>query len=378
MRIKSRRLATASLFCVTCISVLFAAEHGSSVMYAPSSTRLKPGSLYPRALELQHAGSQNGYMLATFEMSSKGMPSFPIYRSTNGGVSWKLLSHVFDTRNGWGMRFQPFLYELPEPFASMPAGTILCLGNSIPDDLSKTRLDMYKSLNHGATWSFVSHIAQGGAANPDGTQDPVWEPFALLTNGKLIVYYSDERDPAHNQKIVHQASVDGLTWESVVDDVAIGLKQRPGMPVVAKMGNGKYIMSLECVCDGTSYTAIKTSNDPEHWNANETGTIVSHTGGTPYVVWMPSGGRNGAIILSSYGHDELLANRSFGAPGSLWIPIGATVGNGYSRSLLVRSDNKTLFEISPVSQPSGYNNIVCGTQTIDDDLRSTGVDSAIN
>jgi hypothetical protein len=317
-------------------------------------------------------------MLATFEMSAKGTPSFPIYRSTNGGVIWKLLSRVFDSQNGWGMRFQPFLYELPEPFASMPAGTVLCLGNSIPEDLSKTRLDMYKSLDHGATWNFVSNIAQGGAANPDGTQDPVWEPFVLLANGKLIVYYSDERDPAHNQKIVHQASVDGLTWGSVVDDVALDLKQRPGMPVVAEMGNGKYIMSMECVCDGTTYTAIKTSDDPEHWNAGEAGTIVSHTGGTPYVVWMHSSGRNGTLILSSYGHDELRTNRSFGAPGSLWIPIGATVGNGYSRSLLVRSDNKTLFEISPVSQPSGYNNIVVGTQTIDDDLRGTIVDSGIN
>jgi len=198
-----------------------------------------------------------------------------------------------------------------------------------------------------------------------------------LANGKLIVYYSDERDPAHNQKIVHQTSVDGLSWGSVVNDVAIDLKKRPGMPAVAMMDNGKYIMSLECVCDGTTYTAIKTSNDPEHWIADEAGTIVSHTGGTPYIVWMPSGGRNGTLILSSYGHDELLTNRSFGAPGSLWIPISAAVGNGYSRSLLVRSDNKTLFEISPVSQPSGYNNIVFGTQKIDD-LRSTSVDSAIN
>src|ERR1035438_1026792 len=39
MRIKSRRLATASLFCVTCISVLFAAEHGSSMCRIKASTR---------------------------------------------------------------------------------------------------------------------------------------------------------------------------------------------------------------------------------------------------------------------------------------------------------------------------------------------------
>jgi hypothetical protein len=362
-------LAAVSLLSALCIPALPAVVHGPSTMYAPSSARPKPGSLYPRALQLRHSNSQNGYMLATFEESAKGVPSFPIYRSTNGGLSWKLFSRVSDTQNGWGMRFQPFLYELPQSFASMPAGTVLCLGNSIPTDLSQTRLEMYKSLDRGATWSFVSHISRGGAANPDGTKDPVWEPFALLSNGKLIVYYSDERDPAHNQKIVHQTSVDGLTWSSVVDDVAIDLKQRPGMPVVAKMGNGRYIMALECVCDGTSYTAIKTSSDPEHWDAGEVGTIVSHTGGTPYVVWMPSGGPNGTLILSTYDHDEFFTNCSYGVPGSPWMPVGATVGNGYSRSLIVLLDDKTLFEISPVSQRSGYNNVEFGTQTIDDDLR---------
>ena len=346
-------------------TTLFAATHAPSTLYAPRVETPKPGSLYPRALQLRHAGKLNGLMLATFEEYVKGTPSFPIYRSTDGGVSWSPYSRVADTQNGWGMRFQPFLYELPQALGSMPAGTVLCLGNSIPNDLSQTRLELYQSRDHGATWTFVSHIAQGGAANPDGKHDPVWEPFALLANQKLIVFYSDERDPNHNQKIVHQTSKDGTNWSNIIDDVALAPEQRPGMPIVSKMGNGKYIMSWECVCDGTTYAAIKTTSNPEHWNASDTGTRISNTGGTPFIVWLPSGGLNGTLILSSAGSDSLAVNQSYGRPGSPWKRIASAVATGYSRSFIVLSDDETLFEVSPVGQPSGYNNIVYGTLTID-------------
>jgi hypothetical protein len=341
-----------------------AATYGPSTMYAPPPSVPKPGSLYPRAVQLHHAGSQNGIMLATFEEYSKGTPSFPIYRSTNGGATWSVFSHMTDTENGWDMRFQPFLYELPEALGSMPAGTILCFGNSIPADSSQTRLEMYKSLDHGARWFFVSHIATGGVANPNGTQDPVWEPFALLANKKLIVYYSDERDPKHNQKIVHQTSADGIQWGKVVDDVAIGAADRPGMPVVAKMGNGNYIMSWECVCGGSVYTSVKTASDPESWNAPDAGSKIAGSGGTPYIVWTPSGGPNGTLVQSSNASGDILVNRAYGAPGSVWTQIRATVGKGYSRSFVILSDSNTLFEISPVLGGNGYNNIVYGAQLI--------------
>ena len=149
------------------------AIYGPSTLYAPLPAAPKPGSLYPRAIRLKYAGPQNGFMLATFEEYLRETPSFPVYRSTDGCATWSLFSRVRDTQTGWGMRLQPFLYELPRTLGSMPAGTILCLGNSIPSDMSHTRLDLYRSVDRGATWSFVSHMAAGGAANPDGTQDPV-------------------------------------------------------------------------------------------------------------------------------------------------------------------------------------------------------------
>ena len=69
--------------------------------------------------------------------------------------------------NGWGLRYQPFLYELPRPFAGLPRGAVLCAGNSIPDDLSQTKIDVYASTDHGRTWRFLSSVARGGRAIPN-------------------------------------------------------------------------------------------------------------------------------------------------------------------------------------------------------------------
>ncbi|MDW5267697.1 MULTISPECIES: sialidase family protein [Acidobacteriaceae] len=344
---------------------VWAAIDRPATMYGPLSSSPKPGSLYPRAIQLKHAGSKNGYMLATFEQYTRGVPVFPVYRSSDGGATWSHISDVIDTRNGWGMRFQPFLYELPQPLGLMPAGTILCFGNSIPHDLSKTQIDMYKSTDKGATWIFVSHIANGSNAIPDSKHSPVWEPFALLANGKLIVYYSDERrKPLHNQMIVHQSSSDGVTWGRTIKDVAIAPRERPGMPVVAKMGNGSYIMTWECVCDGTQYTSYKITQNPEIWDAPNAGTKIPGSGGTPYTVWIPSGGADGTLISVSNSSNNLFTNKSYAVSGSSWTQVGAVLGKGYSRCLVVLRDMNTLFEIGPIAQSDGYNEIRYARQLI--------------
>lgn len=53
-------------------------------------------------------------MLTTWENYTPTKPYFPIYRSTDHGFTWNPLSQVQDTVNGWGLRYQPFLYELKQ------------------------------------------------------------------------------------------------------------------------------------------------------------------------------------------------------------------------------------------------------------------------
>ncbi|MDO0934905.1 RICIN domain-containing protein [Streptomyces sp. DG2A-72] len=329
-----------------------AISRASQTMYTPPSNAPSPGSLYPRAVRLQHSGSSDGTLLATFEQYSSGTPVFPIYRSTDNGSSWTQISSITDTHNGFGMRYQPFLYELPTAVGNFPAGTILAAGNSIPSDLSSTELDLYASTDHGASWSYVSTIATGGKADPTNGQTPVWEPFLMVSGSKLIVYYSDQRDPNNGQKIVHQVSTDGLTWGSVVNDVATSTySDRPGMPVVAKLPNGNYVMTYEFwgAPEGGFAVYYKISSDPEAFGS-ATGIALKATDGTvptssPYITWLPTGGANGTLVVSANSTDDLFLNTQNGAAGQ-WTRIASTVPGGYSRGLLPLADGHSLLVLS--------------------------------
>jgi len=99
--------------------------------------------------------------------------------------------------NNWGLRYQPFLYLLPEPIVDLPANSILLAGNSIPTNLSNTQIDLYSSIDNGYNWKFISHITAGGATIPHNGILAAWEPFLLLHTSELICFYSDERDPQY-------------------------------------------------------------------------------------------------------------------------------------------------------------------------------------
>jgi hypothetical protein len=367
------RIGVAAL--LTCLLIISSVSaYGPSTMYTSPGTDPSPGSLYPRVLTLKHNGSHNGTMLATFEKYMNGTPVFPIYESTNGGVSWSQVSSAADTVNGWGLRYQPFLFELPQAIGSMPAGTLLLFGNSIPNDLSQTKLDMYKSTDRGRNWTFVSSIASGGAAHPNGLEDPVWEPFALVYNNKLIVYYSDERDPAHNQKLVHQTTTDGVNWGPVVNDIALGNK-RPGMPIITKLGNGNYIYVYEYGGAPEANFAIyyKISSNPENFGpANQPGTVLRTRDGviptsSPYVTWLSGTGPNGTIAISAYSTSEIFLNAENGASGN-WTRISSPVPGGYSTALEPLGDQHSLFIISSGALPNGANrnSVVYGSIDIGD------------
>lgn len=135
----------------------------------------------PRTLYARNEQLPNGDILATWENYSPEPPPvyFPIYRSSDYGGSWTEISRVHDTANGLGLRYQPFLYYLPERVGRFRAGTLLLAGSSIPTDLSSTQIDLYASHDLGHTWKFLSHIASGGRALPENGLTPVWEPFLL-------------------------------------------------------------------------------------------------------------------------------------------------------------------------------------------------------
>ena len=150
------------------------------IVFVPSINYMDPRVLYARTVELEE-----GVLLATWENYSPEPPLvyFPIFRSVDGGKIWKEISKVTDQVNNWGLRYQSFLYELPERFGHYAVGTLLLAGNSISTDLNYTQIDIYASEDKGYTWHFVSRVASGGAAIPDNGIPAIWEPFILLYEG---------------------------------------------------------------------------------------------------------------------------------------------------------------------------------------------------
>ncbi|KAF1833859.1 Oligoxyloglucan reducing end-specific cellobiohydrolase [Decorospora gaudefroyi] len=325
-----------------------------NVIFTPEENFRDPRVLYARSAQLP-----DGSLLATWENYSPEPPQvyFPIYKSCDGGLTWKEFSRVEDTQRGYGLRYQPFLYVLPHAIGGYKAGDVLISGSAIPSDLSSTHIELYGSRNGGRTWKFISHIASGGEALPNNGLTPIWEPFLMLHERKLICYYADQRENAtHGQKLVHQTTRNLRHWGPVVDDVdEPRYTDRPGMPTVAKLPNGKFFYLYEYGGGDaitTSYqfpVYYKIARDPEKFDESPAISLQATDGtiptGSPYVVWTPYGGKNGTIIVSANSGTkadgtEVYINKGLGE--GPWIKVDTPEGSSYTRHLRVLKDPRKL------------------------------------
>ncbi|KAJ7697816.1 BNR/Asp-box repeat protein [Mycena rosella] len=325
-------------------------------IFKPPSSYIVPRTLYARTVLLPQDGTDQNVLLATWENYSPEPP-----------LTWTPFSNVMDTQNGWGMRYQPFLYELTEAIGAFPAGTILCAGNSIPTNLSNTQIDVYASLNKGRTWQFVSHVAAGGLAEPTNGDTPVWEPFIMTFNHQIVIYYSDQRDPLHGQKLVHQVTSDLRTWGAVVDDVAYdAFAARPGMTTIALLPNGQYIITYE-YCNspqGGCVVTYRLASSPLTFNAAAPGTFLVATTGevptsSPNVAWTPTGGANGTIIVSANSHTGVFVNKALGAAGG-WTYVQTNATRSYAREVRVLPTTSQIM-LTGGGSLGGTTNAVTGT-----------------
>jgi len=250
-----------------------------------------------------------------------GQTPFPIYRSIDGGVTWNPYSQILDQVNGWGMRYQPHLYVLPTAFGGYAKGTVLCVGVS-------EYIDVYASTNYGLTWHFVSHISYGSGPEITTSGDAaIWEPFFLMYGSELIVYYSDQRDPAHSQKLVLQTTTDLVTWTAAIDVIADETySHRPGMASVSYLSSiNLYFITYELCASGCS-TFYRWSSSPLTFNsASSTTTSFPATGGSPYHIYY-----NGKIYANTGSNANLFVNT---AGTTTWTSVNIAQVTSYSRCL---------------------------------------------
>ncbi|NUP42480.1 MAG: exo-alpha-sialidase [Streptomyces sp.] len=286
-----------------------------------------------RLSERQPGGSQT--LLATFQQFDFERPGgFPVFRSDDGGRTWRRWSNVPGNGEPGRMWLQPFLYELPRAFAGLPKGAVLCAANSL--DSSSTRIVLYASVDGGLTWRFLSTVAEGGPPNPQNGNTPVWEPFLLLHRDRLVCYYSDQRDPDYGQKLAHQTSTDLLHWGAVVDDaVGTEYRMRPGMATVAQVHRSLWIMTYEYGVSDTYYPVrYKLARDPESFGPSPAQELLDQDGyapsAAPTVAWSDSGGPLGTIVVSANSDADFFVNRDLGDPGK-WTRVSSAMPRGYSR-----------------------------------------------
>ncbi|MGN1234959.1 MAG: exo-alpha-sialidase [Christensenellaceae bacterium] len=283
-----------------------------------------PGVLYPRVLELKHAGELNGMLLAIFDHYTLKEPAVtPVYASKDGGVTWEEYGKIEDTEYQAGTRWQPTFLELPVACGDLPAGTLLFSVNCVPISFVCTRLTLHVSRDHGKTWEYRSTIVEGGRPIEQNFDElgPVWEPCIYIdAYGRIAVAFTDERphdDPRYNQTLAMTVSEDGgKTWAEPWYTVKVPERfLRPGMPVVTRMGNGKYLMVYEMVGYPSCDIYFKLSDDGVNWGdpASKGKRVETKDGlflgSMPYVLWVPQGGENGTVIVSAKREGEHLGMR---------------------------------------------------------------------
>lgn len=316
------------------LAILFAVGSQSTAAPAadPPPNVLYPSgeSAYPRLIRLAHSGEASGQILASVNSWDLDGGFGVIEESTDGGASFHQVATIRDPASAGGSAAGQglccsSLYELPRQVGAMPPGTLLwadSTGISAPVNERRPKQRLWRSLDHGHTWQFLTNIA----VSPNHERN--WESeLSVSADGQLVDFYSDESDKAkHDQKIVQVRSTDGVHWtdyrESVVDDV---WEVRPGMPNVLALPDGTYFMTYE-VCNNDKVhlcgAYFRTSRDGwDYGDPHDLGTPVRTPDGkyarhTPTVSWTPGPGPNGTILLTS----EMLVN----ADGSI------SPGNGKS------------------------------------------------
>lgn len=375
------------------------------------------GVNYARAIQLQQEGAFKGRCYLTSEFYPDGRwdhhEYFPIWESVDYGESWILVGKVEDTEHNkkqyvkdadgnfsikatneqmqnseiekntyygyeWRMRLQPTLYELPEDFGSLKAGTLLCTGvstttatraNSDADydgDL-QTSIDIFYSVDGGRNWKYLAHAIDGGLSY-SGSGEPIWEPYLIMDNGYIYCLYSDERNMRSEGQNVNGQRLTAVKINDNSDVVDIfdivnmssvesvgGTWARPGMPVAAKLADGSFVLVYENVKYGEPFgTYMKFADHIDDWkNDYETkGTFISAAGGgSPYVCVMP----DGKIVLSSEAQTGVFVfdNKADAVAGE-YTQLATGFGNSYTRSIYPLIDGERNVKLL-MAKGGGYN-----------------------
>ena len=304
-------------------------------------TTASGGVWYPRLLKL----SANEWLASFDTNAGGGHTRIVVTRTTDGGQTWSApvtaVSHPDgDVGNGQMLR-------LPSGEIWLAYRQVIQSGSNY--DIS---LRVRRSFDNGNTWSDLPGgvIESTSATSFKG----VWEPHLEMIGNTIAVFYADDSPAAVGStglQNIYMKTWNGSAWVNritVSDGVAAG--SRDGMPVVAKMSNGQYIVVFEAsdVPGHPFVIKYKISPDGFNWSGPRyTLYVPNKTGkkaGAPFVTKLPDG-----RLLASFQSDE-------GSPNT---------GDAYSSMYtMISSDNGATWQhkynVFPVSNTtlSNWNALV--------------------
>jgi BNR repeat-like domain len=281
---------------------------GAMTVKWEAATNVSPGG-WGRLLALN-----DGSWLCVCTQFARGTNTWlQILRSTDRCRTWTPIAKIAEA----GRQFDN------GELVQLTNGVVLLSGRSLVEGKSY-RLPVYQSLDAGKTWAYLSNIDSSEGLGQHG----LWEPdFQILSDGRLAVAYSNEKHQDFSQVISEKISNDnGTTWSEEIIAVAepSGGKLRPGMPQMARMANGKYIMVYEIVNLGNGDVHQKISDDGIHWPAG-LGTPISGQHCGPFVTALPDG-----FTLVTSCQNELTASADSGTTWQAVTPPPWKLGFKYT------------------------------------------------
>lgn len=230
----------------------------------------------------------DGQWLSVITRFSKNEPSrLSLYRATHVSGSWL---PVNDLREVGRKLDNGHLLTLSN-------GVVLLTGRSLVDGQSY-HLPVYRSVDRGQTWQALSQVDSSEVAPGTTGSRGLWEPFLFqLSDGKVSVIYSNEKQDGYSQVLSQKTSADGgRTWgpEIRIVEETGGGKLRPGMGVVSRMAGRRFLLVYEVVGLGRGIVHYKISRDGISWPAGLGSPILGHEA-APYVIVMS----DGRIVLTS-------------------------------------------------------------------------------
>lgn len=251
----------------------------------------------------------NGNWLCVTTRFARTNSALQLQISTNAARTWSRLGEV---ANGRRFLDNGELIQLPD-------ASVLLTGRSLIEGESY-RLPIYRSTNAGGTWTFLSNLDANEGVPGTMKGRGLWEPhFYFLPDGRLAVAYANEKHavekPAFSQVCSVKISPDfGRSWGEEITLAAEpgGGQLRPGMPVVARMADGRFLAVYEIVGVGDAEVFSKISDDGEHWPEGLGTRVPGHNAG-PWVTSLA----DGRLLLTSCAN-VLSCSDDFGRS---WHPV---------------------------------------------------------